>query len=123
MKFEEVPRQYHQGILVGYHVFYKEVTLIQDCIDGGYDFLSNCSRRMRSFNKTYEELQEQLPNYKTGDVIVDDGLLKTAISGLLPGVNYTVCVTAFTEVGDGPESCSWAFTQNASMYFKMFYTL
>ena len=70
---------------------------------------------MRSISKTFEELQEKLPNIKLGDKIVDDGLLKTSVDGLLPGVNYTLCVTAYTEVGDGPEDCSWAFSQNASM--------
>ena len=120
LKFEEVPREYHQGVLIGYHIFYEEVTIIQDCIDGGYNFLANCSQRMRSISRTYEELQGELSNYKPGDIIVDDGLLKTSVDGLLPGVNYTLCVTAFTEVGDGPESCSWAFSQNAGMYCLFF---
>lgn len=68
---------------------------------------------MRSVNRTWVELQELLPDYLPGDPIPDDGLLKTSIDGLLPGVNYTICTTVFTEVGDGPEHCSWAATQNA----------
>ena len=119
VRFPNLTRPFHQGVLLGYKVYYQEVDLIQDCIDGGYHFPTNCSLRMSSVNKTIMELETPdvdlfaPPPIPGEEEVIDKDLYEIILGDLLPGVNYTVCLTAFTVAGDGPEYCTWARTENA----------
>ncbi|XP_066928943.1 uncharacterized protein [Clytia hemisphaerica] len=119
VRFPNLTRPYHQGVLLGYKVYYQEIDLIQDCIDGGYHFPTNCSLRMSSINKTIIELETPEidlfapPPIPGEEDEIDENLYEMILFDLLPGVNYTVCLTAFTVAGVGPEYCTWARTEDA----------
>jgi len=106
---------------LGYRVYYQEVDLIQECIEISNEF-SNCSSSMSNLTLTHAQWEEM-----KADVMLDrdvrffvesipDDQLMMVIGGLLPGMNYSVCLTSYTVAGDGPVQCTWARTEDASKY-------
>lgn len=89
VNFTGIPRKYHEGVLLGYRIYFAIAEDIDPCFEAGISF-EECSKEMH--NSTFNITEITLGAEK----------FDTALYGLETGTMYTICIAAFTVVGEGP---------------------
>lgn len=103
LNFTGIPRKYHEGVLLGYMVYFADSETIDPCIK--QQPFETCSAYMRNLTVNVTEIKLEA---EEKDI---------ALLGLETSVLYTMCVRAFTAVGEGPVSkCMRRSTDNASTF-------